>query len=145
MFDTYYARIYGTESTGNCSRGGGSFGSSLPYETSPTISPKSVEVQPGSKSIDGLISSMDRQAILIVDVPLGIFHSSISTGEFSAVAQSAFLVQNGEKKWPLQPVSVSGNFYKGLRQLVDLGNDLKTTPFSVETPSLIFNGFSIVG
>jgi PmbA protein len=145
MFDTYYARIYGTESTGNCSRGGGSFGSSLPYETSPTISPKSVEVQPGSKSIDGLISSIDRQAILIVDVPIGIFHSSISTGEFSAVAQSAFLVQNGEKKWPLQPVSVSGNFYKGLRQLVELGNDLKKTPFSVETPSLIFNGFSIVG
>jgi PmbA protein len=145
MFDTYYSRIYGTESTGNCSRGGGVFGPSLPYEASPTISPKSVEVQPGSRGIDDLISSIDGQAILIVDVPLGIFHISISTGEFSAVAQSAFLVQNGEKKWPLQPVSVSGNFYRGFKQLVEVGNDLKKTPFSVETPSLIFNGFSIVG
>jgi len=145
MFDTYYARIYGTESTGNCSRGGGVFGPSLPYEASPTISHKSVEVQPGSRGIDDLISSIDGQAILIVDVPLGIFHISISTGEFSAVAQSAFLVQNGEKKWPLQPVSVSGNFYRGFKQLVEVGNDLKKTPFSVETPSLIFNGFSIVG
>lgn len=145
MFDTYYARIYGTESTGNCSRGGGPFGPSLPYEASPTISHKSVEVQPGSRGIDDLISSIDGQAILIVDVPMGIFHISVSTGEFSAVAQSAFLVQNGEKKWPLQPVSVSGNFYKGFKQLAEVGNDLKKTPFSVETPSLIFNGFSIVG
>lgn len=145
MFDTYYARIYGAESTGNCQRGGGPFGPSLPYETSPTIAFKSIEVQPGNKGIEDLISSIDQQAILIVDVPIGIFHSSISTGEFSAVAQSAFLVQNGERKWPLQPVSASGNFYKGLRQLAEIGNDLKTTPLSVETPSLIFNGFSIVG
>jgi len=145
MFDTYYARIYGTESTGNCSRGGGAFGESLPYETSPTISSKSVEVLPGNKGTDNLISSVHGQAILIVDVPIGIFHSSVSTGEFSAVAQSAFLVQNGEKKWPLQPISVSGNFYKGLKQLVEIGNDLKKTPLSVETPSLIFSGFSIVG
>jgi predicted Zn-dependent protease len=78
-------------------------------------------------------------------MPIGIFHSSISTGEFSAAAQSAFLVQNGERKWPLQPVSVSGNFYKGLKQLAEVGNDLKKTPLPVETPSIIFNGFSIVG
>ncbi len=144
-FDTYYARIHGTESTGNCSRGGGAFGSSLPYEASPSISTKSLEVLSGKKGIDDLISDVDGQAILIADMPIGIFHSSISTGEFSAVAQSAFLVQNGERKWPLQPVSVSGNFYKGFKQLVDVGNDLRKTPLSVETPSIIFNGFSIVG
>jgi PmbA protein len=145
VFDTYYARIHGTESTGNCSRGGGAFGSSLPYEVSPTIMPKSLEVLPRMKRTDDLFSSVDGQAILIVDMPIGIFHSSISTGEFSVVAQSAFLVQDGERKWPLQPVSVSGNFYKGLKQLVEVGNDLKKTPLSVETPSIIFDGFSIVG
>lgn len=144
VFDTYYARIHSTKSTGNCSRGG-AFGSSLPYEASPSISSKSLEVVSGKKGIDDLISDVDGQAILIVDMPIGIFHSSVSTGEFSAVAQSAFLVQNGEKKWPLQPVSVSGNFYKGFKQLAQIGNDLKKTPLPVETPSIIFNGFSIVG
>ncbi len=144
-FDTYYARIHGTESTGNCSRGGGAFGSSLPYEISPSISTKSLEVLSGNKGIDDLISDVDGQAVLIVDMPIGIFHSSVSTGEFSAVAQSAFLVQNGERKYPLQPVSVSGNFYKGFKQLVEIGKDLKKTPLSVETPSIIFDGFSIVG
>jgi PmbA protein len=144
LFDTYYARVRGTESTGNCARGGGLFGYSLPYEVSPTISPKFFEVLPGKKGPDDLISSIDDQAVLIVDVPIGIFHSSVSTGEFSAVAQSVFLVQNGEKKNPLQPVSVSGNFYKGFKQIYEIGNDLKTTPFSVETPSLTFDGFSVV-
>lgn len=144
-FDTYYARIHGTKSTGNCSRGGGPFGSSLPYEMSPSISAKSLEVLSGKKGTDDLISGVDGQAILIADMPIGIFHSSLSTGEFSAVAQSAFLVQNGEKKWPLQPVSVSGNFYKGFKQLAEIGNDLKKTPLPIETPSIIFDGFSIVG
>jgi PmbA protein len=145
MFDNYYARIYGTESTGNCSRGSLFSGSTLPYETSPAISHKSIEVKPGRKDIDDLIASIDGQAILVSDTPIGIFHSSISTGEFSAVAQSAFLVQDKERKWPLQPISVSGNFYKGFEHLLELGSDLKKTPFSVETPSLIFDGFSIVG
>ena len=104
-FDTYYARIHGTKSTGNCSRGGGPFGSSLPYEMSPSISAKSLEILSGKKGTDDLISGVDGQAILIADMPIGIFHSSLSTGEFSAVAQSAFLVQNGEKKWPLTCVS----------------------------------------
>ena len=145
MFDTYYAHIYDTESTGNCSRGGGPFGSTLPYETSPGISPKSIEILPGTKKIDDIINSISGKAILIADIPIGIFHSSVSTGEFSAVAQSAFLIQDGEKKNPLQPVSVSGNFYKGFERLLELGSDLEKTPLSVETPSLFFDGFSIVG
>jgi len=145
IFDTYYARVHDTKSTGNCSRGGGPFGSSFPYEISPTISPKSLEVLPGRKDTDDLISSVEGQAILIVDMPIGIFHSNVSTGEFSVVAQSVFLVQNGEKKWPLQPVSVAGNFYKGLEQIVDVGSDRKKTPLPVETSSMVFDGFSVVG
>jgi predicted Zn-dependent protease len=92
-----------------------------------------------------MIRSIDGQAILIVDVPIGIFHSDVATGEFSAVAQSVFLIEKGEKKHPLQPVSVAGNFYKGLQQLSGIGKDLQRTPFSVETPAFVFDGFSVVG
>ncbi len=145
LFDTYYAQIQGSESTGSCSRHGHPFSSTLPYETSPSITPKNVEVEPGSKNLDDLIAAIDGQGILIVDVPIGIFHSNVSTGEFSAVAQSVFLVESGEKKWPLQPVSVSGNFYEGFKQLLDIGEDKKTTVFAVETPPLVLDGFSIVG
>jgi len=142
LFDTYYAHIHSSESTGNCSRRARG---TLPYETAPLIRPKNLEIKPGSKNLGDLIASMDGQAILIVDAPIGILHSNVSTGEFSAVAQSVFLVENGDKKWPLQPVSVSGSFYTGLKQLLDVGGDLTKTVFTVETPTLVFDGFSIVG
>jgi PmbA protein len=121
LFDTYYAR------------------SQL------SIQPCYLKVAPGKKGFEETIKSIDEQSVMIVDVPIGIFHSDVATGEFSAVAQSVFLVEKGEKKHPLQPVSVSGNFYKGYQQLIAVGSDLKKTPFSTETPTLIFNGFSIVG
>ncbi|MGD8566101.1 MAG: TldD/PmbA family protein [Candidatus Bathyarchaeota archaeon] len=145
LFDTYYAQIHGKKSTGNCTRHNRVFGSTLPYETSPSILPKNLEVKPGKKDLNTLISSIDDKAIMIVDMPIGILHSDVSTGEFSAVAHSVFLVEDGEKKWPLQPVSVSGNFYNGFKKLRDIGSDLEKTFFTVETPTLVFDGFSIVG
>lgn len=140
LFDTYYANIRNRESTGNSVRSG----RTLPYEVSPNIRPKNLDVKPGNKNLDDLMNSVSGQAIMIVDMPIGILHSNVSTGEFSAVAQSAFLVENG-KKSPIQPVSVSGNFYKGLKSLLNIGSDLEKTMFNVETPTLVFDGFSIVG
>ncbi len=144
LFDTYYANIQNRKSTGNSIRHYSPFGSTLPYEVSPAIRPKNLEIKPGNKDLDELMSSTTGQAIMIMDMPIGIFHSNVATGEFSAVAQSAFLIKNGAKS-PLQPVSVSGNFYKGYQNLLDVGSDLERTVFVVETPSLVFDGFSVVG
>jgi len=143
LFDTYYARIHGSKSTGNCSRRARA---TFPYETAPLIRPTNLEVTPGSKNLGDLTTSIERQAILIADAPIGILRlSNVSTGEFSAVGQSVFLVENGDRKWPLQPVSISGSFYTGFKQLLDVGDDLTKTIFAVETPTLVFDGFSIVG
>lgn len=145
LFDSYYGRLSDSGSTGNCSRGGGPFGSSLPYEVTPSISMTNLEISPGTKTEDDLIASIDGMGLLIADIPIGIFHSDVSTGEFSSVAAQVFLIQNGEKKGPLQPVSVAGNFYEGLKQLRVIGNNLEITSLGVTTPSLVFDGFSIVG
>ena len=92
-----------------------------------------------------IISSIDEQAIVVKDFPLGIFHTNVSTGEFSIVATSVFLVEKGEVKNPLQPVTIAGNFYTGLKNLQEIGNDIVVTPFGVEAPTLHFDRFSIVG
>ena len=117
----------------------------FPYETSPLIRPKNLVVSSGNKNFNDLIGSIDGRVILIVDMPIGIFHSDVATGEFSAVAQSAFLIDKGEKKYQLQPVSVSGSFYSGFQNLLNVGSDLEKTAFVVETPTLVLDGFSIVG
>ncbi len=145
LFDSYFGRAYGLESTGNCTRGGSLFGGGTPYESRPTASTKWLEVVPGRKNEDDIISSIDGKAILIRDFPLGIFHSSVETGEFSCVATSAFLVENGDLKGPVEPVSVAGNYYEGLKSLREVGNDLLLIPYGINMPTLVFDDFSIVG
>ncbi len=145
LFDSYYARAFNTDSTGNCSRGGGPFGATLPFESAPGISSTSLEIVPGSKSEEELIASIDGKGVMIVDLPAGIFHSDVATGEFSVVAACVFLIEEGEKRGAIQPVSVSGSFYKGFEQLLEVGNNLERTPWGVTIPSLVFDGFTIVG
>lgn len=143
LFDSYFGTAFGVGSTGNCHRAGGIFGGGAPYENSPYVSTKFMEVIPGKKSLEDLIASIDGRAIMIFDFPIGIFHGSVATGEFSAVASSAFLVENGEKKYPIEPVSVAGNFYEGFKNLRDIGSDILSIPYGIAIPSLIFDGFSI--
>lgn len=145
LFDSYFGRAMDLESTGNCARGGGVFGGETPYESRPSASAKWLDVTAGKKDLENIISSIDGKAILVRDFPLGIFHSDVSTGEFSCVAGSAYLVENGELKGSVQPVSIAGNYYEGFKNLLEIGNDKITTPFGVALPTLVFDGFSVVG
>ncbi len=145
LFDSYYARIFGVESTGNSTRGGGMFGSATPYETAPSVGIKHLTLSGGDKSLDDLISSVDDRAILVYNFPLGIFHTDVATGEFAVVASSVYLVENGEVKHPVQPVSIAGNFYEGFKHIVGLGNDVEVQPWHVTSGSIAFDGFTITG
>jgi len=145
LFDSYFGRAFGLDSTGNCARGGGPFGGSTPYESKPSASAKYMEVHPGNKSEEEVISSIDEKAILIRDFPLGIFHSSVETGEFSCVATSAYLVENGEIQGSVQPVSIAGSYYEGFKNLREIANKPLATPWGVSVPTLVFDDFSVVG
>ncbi|MCF2137620.1 MAG: TldD/PmbA family protein [Candidatus Thorarchaeota archaeon] len=145
LFDSYYARANGVEPTGNASRGGGIFGGSIPYEVPPSVGAKHLEVVGGDRSLDDLISSIDGKALLIDDFPLGIFHTDVATGEFAVVASSVYLIENGEIKHSVQPVSVAGNFYEGYKKIIAMGNDVEVLPWSVSVGSLVFDGFTITG
>ncbi len=145
LFDTYFAQAFGVESTGNCSRGGGVFGGSTPYENTPGPSTTNLIVHPGTKSQESVLGSIDGKAIFIEGMPLGIFHTSVATGEFSIVANNVYLVENGSITKPVKPLSISGNFYDGFKNLLSLGGDSVKTPLNIETPTLAFDGFSITG
>ncbi len=145
LFDTYFGRAHGVDSTGNCARGGGAFGGSTPYESGPSATTKTLKISPGSKSYDDLIAVIDEPALLIAEFPIGIFHSSVATGEFSAVANCAFLVEKGEIQYPVQPCSVAGNFYDGYQNIKSIGSDVTVTYFGVNAPTFVIDGFSVVG
>jgi len=145
LFDSYYGRAFNVESTGNCSRGGGPFGGPTPYESSPSVSTKWLEIEQGKKSIDDLVAEVDGKGVMIMDMPLGIFHTNVSTGEFSVVANSVLLIENGEIKGSLEPVSIAGQFYKGFKNLLHIGSDVTLTPYGAQAPSLLFDDFSVTG
>jgi len=145
LFDSYFGRAMGLESTGNCSRGGGVFGVETPYEDRPSAATMWLEVNAGKKSLEDIISSIDGKAILVRNFPLGIFHSSVATGEFSCVAGSSYLVENGELKGSVEPVSIAGNYYEGFKNLLAIGSDKETLPFGISMPTLVMDGFSVVG
>ena len=145
LFNTYYGRLFGVGSTGNCSRGGGPFGTPIPYESTTGISAKALEVSPGLKTPEQLVSSVDGKAILIGDDPMGIFHSTMSTGQFSVVANRVYMIENGSISYPLQSVSVAGNYYDGFKKLRGIGSDATLGQYGVRSPSLLFDGFTVVG
>ncbi|MFW9846532.1 MAG: TldD/PmbA family protein [Candidatus Thorarchaeota archaeon] len=145
LFNSYYARTFGVESTGNCGRGGGPFGGSNPYETSPGVVTKWFEVSGGKKSDEDLISEVDGKGVLLKGFPLGIFHTNVSTGEFSIVAGEAYLIEKGEVKNPIQPVSIAGNFYEGFKNIAGFSRDAIPLPWGIETPMFAFDGFSVTG
>ena len=146
LFDNYYGKAFGLESTGSCSRGGGVLGGGgTPFESKPTVSTKWLEVKAGTKSEEDIISSIDGKAILVRDFPMGIFHSTVATGEFSCVVGSAYLVENGELKGSVEPVSIAGNYYEGYEKLRTIGNNNLFLPFGIDIPTLVFDDFSIVG
>ncbi|MFW9982838.1 MAG: TldD/PmbA family protein [Candidatus Thorarchaeota archaeon] len=146
LFDHYYGTAFGLGSTGNSTRSGGIFSAgSTPFEATPSVSTKWLEVKKGTKTEEEIIASIDGKAILIRDFPMGIFHSSVATGEFSCVAGSAYLVEKGEMKGSVEPVSIAGNYYEGYKKLRTIGGDNWPLPWGIDIPTLVFDDFTVVG
>ncbi len=145
LFDSYWARAFGVESTGNCTRGGGEFGGATPYEDSVGVTVKHLTISPGRLSQEDIIASIDGRALVIDGFPLGIFHTSVATGEFSVVANAVYLIENGEMKGSVQPVSVSGDFYRGFKSIAHVGSDVEVVPWAIENPTIAFDDFTVVG
>ncbi len=138
IFDNYYAKTYGAESTGNASRAG-----PQSYESLPTVSPTTISVTPGSKDLDSLITEIGN-GILVTDFLMGMMHSNLISGDFSVVSPSSFVIENGEVKHPLEAVTIAGNLYSAFNQILSFGNDNELT-FMGKVPSIAFDGFTVSG
>ncbi|MBK5114366.1 MAG: TldD/PmbA family protein [Candidatus Heimdallarchaeota archaeon] len=136
LYDSYYGRLGKAKSTGNATRG-------QDYESTPGISPTTIVIQPGSKSFDEIISGIDK-GVYIMDSVMGMMHSNRISGDFSVVATSAYLIENGEITHPLNPITIAGNLYKSYLGIRNIGSDSKLLP-AVKTPTIAFNGFTVNG
>lgn len=130
--DRTIGRVLGGGSTGNGFRPGlGSY---------PTPSLFNCLIQPGAKSLDELIASLDEG--LIVDQMLG--GGAGISGDFSINVDLGYRVSQGEVVGRVKDTMVAGNVYTALKNLVELGGDADWNG-SCYTPSLIVEGLSTTG
>ena len=129
------AHKQGVKTTGN--------GFKSSYASSVGVSESNLYLQKGSMSFDDLMKEIG-EGVIITD--LAGLHSGANTvsGDFSLAAKG-FYVEGGKKSFPVEQITVAGNYFDLLKNIVAIGNDLKFPMSNVGSPSVIVEGLSIAG
>ncbi|MCD6381029.1 MAG: TldD/PmbA family protein, partial [Candidatus Odinarchaeota archaeon] len=114
LYDTYTAYKEGKESTGNAQRS---------YDSIPRPAPNNFYVKPGDVGFDEIIEETKR-GILVRD-SIGEWFSNPISGEINATVTLGFMVEDGEIKYPVSGVIISGNLFDVLKNKLEfVGKDL---------------------
>ncbi|MCC8094473.1 MAG: TldD/PmbA family protein [Tannerellaceae bacterium] len=103
-------------------------------------SPSILTMEMGNKDVDGFIASLDK-GILVTGFNGG--NSSSTTGDFSYGVEG-FVVENGKLTQPISEMNITGNLLTLWENLVEIGNDPRTSS-SWRIPSLLFNDVDFSG
>ena len=129
------AHKQGVKTTGN--------GFKSSYASSVGVSESNLYLQKGSMSFDDLMKEIG-EGVIITD--LAGLHSGANTvcGDFSLAAKG-FYVEGGKKSFPVEQITLAGNYFDLLKNIVSIGDDLKFPMSNVGSPSVIVEGLSIAG
>ena len=121
LIDTYNGKKLNLKSNGRC---GGT--SNLYFDN-------------GITSYDELLNSSSKCLYITETIGHG---SNIITGDYS-VGATGFLVENGEFKYPINEITIAGNF-KDMFQNITLANDLEFE-YSTNSPTMMIEGMVVAG
>ncbi|MHA1208342.1 MAG: TldD/PmbA family protein [Candidatus Freyarchaeota archaeon] len=133
IFDNYFGRLAGVESTGNAKRKG--------YATTPSISPTNLSIKEGRKDPEDMISEIDH-GFFIHDVQ-GAHSSNPESGEVSVVATPCWKIEKGEITDPIKGAMLAGNIYEMLKNVRSIGNNVRQLSYLV-APWVSFSDVRIV-
>lgn len=133
LYDHYWAKRGGKDSTGNCYRQG--------FKTPPQVSYTNLYINKGSLPFQALIKEI-RQGIYITDL-LGIHTANRVTGDFSLGAMG-FWIDNGNIAYPVKGIAISGNLLDLFSKVVGVGDDLRFFG-GIGSPSLLVEELDISG
>ncbi len=121
LIDTYNGKKLHLKSNGRC---GGT--SNLYFEN-------------GNVSFKDLLNSSPKSLYITETIGHG---SNIVTGDYS-VGATGFLVENGEFKYPINEITIAGNF-KDMFQNIYLANDLEFK-YATNSPTMMIEGMVVAG
>lgn len=138
LYNMKTAAVAGKETTGNGAKGG--------YASAVGIRPFTFYLEPGPLSEEELLQKAGKGVYINM---LGGLHAGANpvTGDFS-LQSAGFLIEDGKKTTPVKSFTVAGNFYDLLKQITDVGSNLKVEGSSITifaSPSVLVDGLSIAG
>jgi len=134
LYDNYTAKKDKRESTGNSYRN---------YDRLPTPAPNNLMLQPGKIKERALFEEVKMGLYLIETI--GTWLSNPISGDLSATATNAFLIENGVLTKPVKGVIVSGNFFEILQHGIELIADDVKNRGSAYSPSVKISEMSVTG
>ncbi|MFK9093512.1 TldD/PmbA family protein [Bacillus salipaludis] len=111
------------------------------YKSAVKVGPSNLFIEPSTVSFEDLLSSMN-EGILITD--LSGLHSGANTvsGDFS-VAANGYYISDGKVQFPVNLMTIAGNFYQLLQNVEEIGSDL-TFPLSpIGSPSVLVKSLAV--
>lgn len=113
------------------------------YSSPVSVEPTNFYIEKGEASIKELMKEV-KEGIMVTDFA-GLHSGANSiTGDFSLAAKG-FYIKDGKKEYPVEQITVAGNFFDLLKNIKFIGNDLSFPISSVGSPSVIVEGLSIAG
>ncbi|MFJ5714771.1 TldD/PmbA family protein [Neobacillus sp. NPDC093127] len=111
------------------------------YKNAVKVGPSNLYIEPSDLSFEDLLAVMG-EGILITS--LSGLHSGANTvsGDFS-LAANGFYVADGKVQYPVNLMTIAGNFYQLLQDVEEIGSDL-TFPLSpIGSPSVLVKSLSV--
>ena len=135
LYNLKTANKEGKKSTGN--------GFKNSYASTVGVSSTNLYIKPGKESFEELCVEAKDGVIITEFAGLHSGANSV-TGDFSLAAKG-FMIENGVKTFPIEQITIAGNFFDLLKDVELVGNDLKFPMSSVGSPSVLIRELSIAG
>ena len=113
------------------------------YASPVSVGPTNFYIENGNKNFDKLLSELGEGLIITEFSGLHAGANAI-TGEFSLAAKG-FMIENGEKSYPVEQITVAGNFFTLLKDIEEVCDDIKFPMSSFGSPSVFVKELSVAG
>lgn len=124
-----------TKTTGN--------GFKSSYSSAVSVDPTNFYIEKGKVRFEELIKEVN-EGIIVTDFA-GLHSGANSvTGDFSLAAKGYYITE-GKKSYPIEQITVAGNFFEVIKNIENIGDDLIFPLSNIGSPSVIVKSLSIAG
>jgi len=132
LHNSFTANKEKKKSTGNAYRDG--------YYVLPSISVSNLIIEAGNKRLEEIVSEVDKGIVV------RRFSGNVrpESGEFSGIAKQASYIEKGEIKYPLKETMISGNAFEAIKNIIEMGSEIRPTLIKAYVPPILIDKVNIV-